>query len=467
MVRPNDNSAAKEQGLHTNRDSETFPGAGPKCTNLSSGAQDQLMKVFGSTIGFSVLFFRALYLSLWLCQAALSAVAVEYFQGIFILLALTLGLLASFLHMDMGLLTPLTQRSPKPPITHIMFLKTHKTASSTILNMLFRFTETHNLSVALPEGQRLHLGYPWLFMARYVESGKPKGPGQRRHFHVMCNHLRFNLPEVQKVMPEGTFYFSILRNPVFQLESSFIYYKDYAPAFQAPRNLSAFLASPETYYNESVSLNNVYARNNMWFDFGLDNNMWPEDSYVRKCIAEVEQNFQLILIADYFDESMVLLRHTLRWDLDDVVYFKLNSRSQQSISRLTPQDQELARKWSALDWRLYQHFNRTFWNRVHSELGLWRLRREVALLRARQRELMSLCVQDGEPKNKSQITDLQLKPYQSGKADILGYNLRPDLDNAMLQLCQRMVMPELQYMAHLYALQFPHKRPKNIQFLKD
>lgn len=76
-----------------------------------------------------------------------------------------------------------------------MFLKTHKTASSTVLNILFRFAETHNLSVALPTGSRLHLGYPWLFLARYVEGVKQGGAQPR--FNVMCNHLRFNLPEVR------------------------------------------------------------------------------------------------------------------------------------------------------------------------------------------------------------------------------------------------------------------------------
>lgn len=80
------------------------------------------------------------------------------------------------------------------PVTNIMFLKTHKTASSTVLNILFRFAERHNLSVALPVGSRFHLGYPWLFLARYVEGVEQDGP--QRHFNIMCNHLRFNLPEV-------------------------------------------------------------------------------------------------------------------------------------------------------------------------------------------------------------------------------------------------------------------------------
>lgn len=84
-----------------------------------------------------------------------------------------------------------------PPVTNVMFLKTHKTASSTVLNILFRFAETHNLSAALPAGGRFHLGYPWLFLARYVEGAEQGGPGRR--FNIMCNHLRFNPPEVRGV----------------------------------------------------------------------------------------------------------------------------------------------------------------------------------------------------------------------------------------------------------------------------
>lgn len=78
-----------------------------------------------------------------------------------------------------------------------MFLKTHKTASSTVFNILFRFAETHNLSVALPTGSSFHLGYPWLFLARYVEGVEQDGPGLQQRFNIMCNHLRFNLPEVR------------------------------------------------------------------------------------------------------------------------------------------------------------------------------------------------------------------------------------------------------------------------------
>ncbi|XP_052494068.1 galactose-3-O-sulfotransferase 2 [Budorcas taxicolor] len=387
------------------------------------------------------------------------------FWAMLLLLALAVLLLAGIMHMDVGLFMPqLGDQADGPPVTNVMFLKTHKTASSTVLNILFRFAETHNLSAALPAGGRFHLGYPWLFLARYVEGVEQGGPGRR--FNIMCNHLRFNPPEVQKVMPNDTFYFSILRNPVFQLESSFVYYKSHVPAFRNVSSLEAFLASPWTYYNQSLGLRNAYARNSMWFDLGFDNDAPPEEGYVRARLLDVERRFQLLLISEHFDESMVLLRRLLRWRLDDVVAFRLNSRSQHSVTTLSPAGQERAKHWCALDWHLYQHFNRTFWARLRAELSPRRLRSEVAQLRKRRRELAVLCLQDSEPKNQSQITDLRLRPYQSGRADILGYNLRPGLDNQTLQMCQRMVMPELQYMAHLYTLQFPDKPPKNLAFLE-
>ncbi|XP_045152377.1 galactose-3-O-sulfotransferase 2 [Echinops telfairi] len=387
-----------------------------------------------------------------------------YFQGFLIFLVLTLCLLAGLLHLEMDFLTPLLRGNAKPPVTNIMFLKTHKTASSTVLNVLFRFAETHNLSVALPEGSRFHLGYPWLFLARYVEGvraavgGWGALPGGQRP--GLC-------PQVQKIMPKDTFYLSIVRNPVAQLESSFAYYKEYVPAFRAARNLSTFLEAPQTFYGAQPGLLNAYARNNMWFDFGLEPNSVDADGpAVHEQLLELERRFDLVLIADYFDESMVLLRRVLHWAPDDVAYFPLNARSPRAVAHLTPRDQERARRWCALDWRLYEHFNRTFWARVDAELGARRLRAEVAQLRARRAVLSRLCLQDAAPKNKSQITDAQLLPYQSGEANILGYQLRLGLDNGTQRLCQRLATPELQYMARLYSRQFPGKPPKNIQFLK-
>lgn len=49
------------------------------------------------------------------------------------------------------------------PWTHLFFLKVHKSISSTIVNILFRFRWKHRLTFALPSQQAAHFFYPVCF----------------------------------------------------------------------------------------------------------------------------------------------------------------------------------------------------------------------------------------------------------------------------------------------------------------
>lgn len=272
------------------------------------------------------------------------------------------------------------------------------------------------------------------------------------------------IDQVARVMPNNTFYFSILRDPVSLLESSYVYYKPFSAAFRKSKDVNAFLASPRLYYNANENQYNMHARNNMWFDLGYDNNREYTEHYAQSIIREIEQNFHLMLIADYFDESMILLKNTLCWNLDDVIYFKLNTRSLDSVQILTSESKAKVKEWCMLDWALYSHFNHTFWVRVQEMMDLETLYKEVKLLRTRQKELMEMCLLEETAIDKRKIKDKKLQPWQSGNANILGYNLRPDLDNVTMKICQRLIIPELQYMAYMYSHQFPNKTRKHIDF---
>ncbi|KAK3531355.1 hypothetical protein QTP70_018161, partial [Hemibagrus guttatus] len=340
------------------------------------------------------------------------------------------------------------------PTNHVVFLKTHKTASSTILNILYRYGDTHNLTFALPVNMHSQLYYPNFFMSHFVE-------GMKSHrvtkFHIICNHMRFRGPEVRKVMPLDTFYFSILRNPVSMMESLFTYYKS-IPAFRNFKTLQDFLLDNGHSYNITAPSNH-YARNILTFDFGFNNSAPQSEEELDKravaLISALEREFHLILISEYFDESMVLLRHALCWTLEDVMSFRLNSRSDKSRKSLSAEMIEQVKKWSSLDWRLYQHFNTSFWRRIDTSLGRAKLQEEVKLLRARRAVLEQTCLLGGKAVDPVQVRDLSLKPFQYGQAVIQGYNLRPGLDNNTHQLCQRLITPELQYTMALYKKQFP------------
>uniref|UniRef100_A0A8C4T228 Galactose-3-O-sulfotransferase 4 n=1 Tax=Erpetoichthys calabaricus TaxID=27687 RepID=A0A8C4T228_ERPCA len=317
------------------------------------------------------------------------------------------------------------QHSPRScqPKTNVMFLKTHKTASSTVLNLLYRFGEKHNLTFALPS--KYLLDYPKFFRSRSVK-GFPLQDG--RHYNIMCNHMRFNRSEVQKVMPADTFYFSILRNPVTMAESSYSYFKFLAPSFNRSASFEDFITDPWKYYVPNLRYNHL-ARNLLWFDFGFDHNANFSLQSAQVGVAEIQQSFHLILLAEYFDQSMVLLRDALCWSLDDIVTFRLNFRSNETQWRLSPAQED----------RLKQ------WNQVES-FGKSRMDQEVASLQARREELANLCLlKGGKPADASQILDEVVQPYQSGQADILGYNLNLNLSLPDKERCLRMIMPEHQH----------------------
>ncbi|XP_078140354.1 galactose-3-O-sulfotransferase 2 [Centroberyx gerrardi] len=345
------------------------------------------------------------------------------------------------------------------PKDHIVFLKTHKTASSTILNILYRYGDSRNLTFALPLNKHSQLFYPFFFASHFVEGVSSRSV---RQFHVMCNHMRFRKSEVAKVMPEDTFYFSILRHPVAMMESIFIYYKS-IPAFHKARSLDDFLDNGWRGYNSSLT-NNHYAHNILAFDFGFDNNISvdAEDLEARAstAIAAIEQDFHLILISEYFDESMVLLKHALCWSLNDVVSFKLNSRSERTRHPLLPNTADKIKAWNALDWRLYLHFNATFWHKVDTLVGQEEMRWEVSQLKELRAQLTKTCLKDGGAVDPSQIKDAGLKPFQYGAAVIQGYNLNPGLEGSTKTKCQNLITPELQYTDTLYSQQFPELATK-------
>lgn len=65
------------------------------------------------------------------------------------------------------------------------------------------------------------------FKTDFVEE-LPKGSS---HFDIICSHMRLDLDELKRLMPQTSIYISILRDPVQTFESVFSYYTYYVPAF--------------------------------------------------------------------------------------------------------------------------------------------------------------------------------------------------------------------------------------------
>lgn len=331
------------------------------------------------------------------------------------------------------------------PKVNLMFLKTHKTASSTILNILLRYGEKKRLKFALPNG-RNDFSYPSTFTRMKVKDYRPGAC-----YNIICNHMRFNAPEVDALLPSNAFFFTILRDPALVFESSFHYNKRIVPftwRIHGKDKLESFLNNPHLYF-DSDGFNSFYLKNLHFFDFGFDNTLEPEDLIVDSAISAIAERFQLVLIAEHFEESLILLKDALCWEMDDLLYFKMNTRRPTSVSQLTPKLRAKALEWNGVDWKLYRYFNATLWAKIDA-YGRKRMEKEVKKLRQRNSEMAAICISGGTAVEDEDIRDQSMRPWQPvGESSILGYNMRSNIEQQYRELCRKMLTPEIQYLTDL------------------
>ena len=237
-------------------------------------------------------------------------------------------------------------------------------------------------------------------------------------------------------------YVTILRNPVDQYESVFNYMGlgDIYGFGRDPRKaLETFLSTGidfEDLYKTDVTTTRL-ARNPMSFDLGLAYKFYQNVTAIDNYIAFLDKEFDLVMITDYFDESVVLLKRLLCWELYDILYFKSNERQDQERAvGLSEQVKDDIKRWNAADERLFQYFNQTFWHKIEMEgKGFYD---DLAAFRQKKEQISHLCLT-----NETTIQQQYKDKYV--KAVSLKQNLRAETRDQ----CERMTRSENSYLAFL------------------
>ncbi|XP_072166320.1 galactose-3-O-sulfotransferase 2-like [Diadema setosum] len=268
------------------------------------------------------------------------------------------------------------------PLKNLVFLKTHKTGSSTIQNIVYRYGDKHNLIFALP-AYDVYMGTPNLFKAKYAKRS-PTGK-----YNMLANHARYNRPEMSKVMYPGAVYITILRHPSLQYESMYTYY-GFDHLFKV--SLSTFANNPQTYYTRHQGPHPMHsALNPTLYDLGLSKTDLTREDAIRKKIETLDAEFDLVLIAEHTSESLILLKDRMCWDFEDVTHFTLNARTQSEVKTMSERTSGQLYKWNRGDALLYEHFNRTLWRKIDA-YGRERMRQDVKTLEAMNQALMGKCL---------------------------------------------------------------------------
>ena len=182
---------------------------------------------------------------------------------------------------------------------------------------------------------------------------------------------------MDKFMKKGSKYISVIREPSDQWESAFAQFK-FHEAFRAaalpkiPEGswIATFLDRPQFYreilrdlwYENVIGRRWYYARNSQMFDLGLNTDIQVDEKIIIATIKRLEKEFDLILVTEYFDESLLILKKQFCWDYTDILYSSKNIRT--SRRTLTENEKHKIRKWNHADVLLYQHFNQTLWSKI-------------------------------------------------------------------------------------------------------
>ena len=248
-------------------------------------------------------------------------------------------------------------------VASVALLKVHKAGSSTVASILYRFGIRRGLSFVMTK--RSHMFWPKTIDESY-ETFYP--PCEQNRYDILNIHSRYNGRDVlTKFMHRDTFVVAILRHPMDQMISALNYFGYVKYLRRMGKTIEDFLDDPQYVYRRTWG--EMLTWNSMSFDIGLSDFDIP--SGLNKSVLEsdpkyteeierflnwAEENIDLFMISEKFDESLILLKDRLGWRIEDMIYFSLNTaanlpeRDNMDTDTLLNKTKEL----SYIDYLLYE-----------------------------------------------------------------------------------------------------------------
>ena len=108
---------------------------------------------------------------------------------------------------------------------------------------------------------------------------------------------------------------------------------------------------------EKISNQNLYLlHNSILFDFGMNQRDFENKTILQNLITKIDKTFDLIMIVEDFNESMVLLKNGLSWNYEDLLSIKLNVHNEKTKSVISEGAKDSLRKWLKSSYIFYEYF---------------------------------------------------------------------------------------------------------------
>ena len=245
------------------------------------------------------------------------------------------------------------------PHTSIYFLQIVKTGSTTIQNLLNRIrllNQTVNLAF-------FHqYPYPDPDTVRFLSDSARAAIESGKRFNLLHQHSVYNESAVKMMMQKDTVNVISLRYPLQQFVSLFYY-----------TNLDKYIFNPNVKNPHEVFLSNpdhydqLYRVNGMFISItkhpiarGLGYYINDSPMLTERFVQMALRNFPHVIILEYFYESLILLKRKLCLPMEYVALF-ITMRSRKDTTHTLPKQlQQNHKRFSPVDYRLYQSFLNRF-----------------------------------------------------------------------------------------------------------
>ncbi|XP_067942073.1 galactose-3-O-sulfotransferase 2-like [Watersipora subatra] len=215
------------------------------------------------------------------------------------------------------------------PRQHLLFVKTHKTGSSTVVNLFQRHAYANGLAVALPKDDDMFLGWPRLLTNREnivlnLDNGSMK-------FNYVINHLIYRELLIAPLFSSEPTRVTLVRHPTEQCRSSFHYYEilkdQHDNTTSVVKQMERFFSNPAR-FDSSYQIRDAFVKshtkNPQLADLGLAYQDMDRNDAVERHVQMILNNFNLVMVADMMEESCLLLKRLMRWSLKDIIFSKKN-----------------------------------------------------------------------------------------------------------------------------------------------
>ena len=235
---------------------------------------------------------------------------------------------------------------------NVWYAKVHKTGSSTNSMIMYRYAWKHNLTV-VPVIRPMTSSYQTHDIKKALEYFMFFGNDRNRMFHIMADHMIFKKELIQTLILPNVTFIASLRHPLAWLKSEFEEHHLKEWLYKKVKDpVKAFLQDPELFTKGTK----IMGRNGLLGAFGVSpnlNNFTAIEGYIKY----IEKTFHVVLINEYYMESILMLKRKLCWSTSDVIFTIKRSRSYSY--KYNAYNEDLIAKHKAFtpgDYALYQHF---------------------------------------------------------------------------------------------------------------